>query len=99
MTNLSRLVTRRVSHERSYGIKKSVHEHGMDLSHLYLVIVFESVSNVTHILQIFFGDFDGRCGLWFILDLILQWRKQGGWYDIVTGSGRCVPERASLNIL
>ena len=78
MTNLSRLVTQCVSGDGSYGIKKGVHEHGMDLSYEHLIIAFKSVNNITHILQIFFGDSDGRCTSWYILDLILQWRKQGG---------------------
>ena len=64
MTNLSRLVARHVSFERSCNIEKNVHEHGMDLPQVYLVNVFQNTDSLTHALHIFFGDFDEWCKLW-----------------------------------
>lgn len=57
MTNLSSLFLRYLSCERSYDIGKNVHEHGMNLLQAYLVVAVQNV-NLTHILRIFFGDFD-----------------------------------------
>ena len=77
-TNFSRLVTWHVSCESIDDVEKNVHEHGMDLSHMNLAIVFESTGNLTHVHHIFFGDFNKLCCLWRILGLGQQRREHGG---------------------
>ena len=54
MANLSTLVTGYINYERSYDVE-NVHKHGMNLSHIHLVIAFkihqQSHSRPSYLLQ------------------------------------------------
>ena len=81
-------------------LRENVHNHGVDLLHMYLVNIFKTyINRLTHVLHVFFTDFDEWCNLRCISDLVWRWRKLGGQYDIVTNAERRVPESASFDVV
>ena len=62
-------------------------------------VYLKHVNHFTHVLHVFFADFDERCSSRCVLDLARRLRKQGGQYYIVAGNEGRIPESASLDVI